>query len=217
MGKKNEIERRMKKGPAPEPLIQNEPSDLKLGFYSGSALIATVMAIANAVLAFIFSARAERFFIVSKMGAALNNEKSLSVDYLIDLYVDMIFEHDKGNNFAIRAYISAVLAAITVILFLVVISRITNPIKKPALVPAVTAVVFSAGALIVHLLAGDYAEDCFDKAARVINVMDFTDKYTYTVYDYSLIGCIVNLVTCVVAMAAVIAAFRKYKKEGKAY
>ena len=187
--------------------IQTE-QDVKLTFYSASAMIAVLVAAVTTVLSMVILAKPAYYVLESRAGGS-NDELSLT---LMEDYVFRGANADKlfGTSIAISA-----LCAIATILTIVVIIRALDPLKKPSMLFAGSAFVADLAALIVYIssrissfrIVDEYFADMPD------DIIEATPKTG--MYDYCFAAVIINAVVLIIMVIGVGTGRMKWDKNGK--
>lgn len=182
--------------------------ELKLSFYSLSVILAVVVSTVNTVITFINTAKADYYYLLSKIGSGMGENK----DLYMELYTALIFDDGGSDVMMKRAYIVAILSAVSTVLLIIALAKVPRQEKKPSIIMTLLALILSAGAVVAFFFLRDYASDCYEKA---LDIYQLNGKRQFSLHDYCFIGCIANTVCSLLAFVGTFTAALKYKKENK--
>lgn len=184
-----------------------DTSEVKLGFYTGSVMIATLSSAAAMVLSLLFFARAPYYVVKSYFGKDM-------IEEFLDLYRECVFSADDEKKLFAMTLVAGILSAISAVMMLVAIARIMDPLKKPAVIPTIIATSCELVALVIYIstimsnkrLIDTFFEDYEAEFGKMMSM-----------YNYSFIAVAVNFTLLIVAVIGVLVGKAKWISDGKAY
>ncbi|MGN0436156.1 MAG: hypothetical protein ACI4D8_05985 [Wujia sp.] len=189
--------------------VKNENQDPKLTLYTASAMLAALVASLATVISFILLGNSGFYVTEAYFGGEFESE-------IIELFVDSLFDTSQSSKIFGLLLAAAILTALSALFTIFITIRAIDPLKKPLMIPGIIASVLSLGAIIMHAVTRGFVADCIDQY-EVNFGLEAETSHLFNLFDYCLVGVILNTVILVVMVIGIGVGLLRWEKNGMAY